>query len=63
MGIYTIIKGLLPMIFMQVFIYQIQYGGGTRFKKMYGIQKFNDYMRTIPVLTTDNSLQYIWDGD
>ena len=36
--------------------------GGTRFKKMYGIQKFNDYMRTIPVLTTDNSLQYIWDG-
>ena len=36
--------------------------GGTRFKRMYGIQKFNDYMRTIPVLTTDNSLQYIWDG-
>lgn len=35
---------------------------GTRFKKMYGIQKFNDYMCTIPVLTTDNSLQYIWDG-
>lgn len=36
--------------------------GGTRFKKMYGIQKFNDYMRTIRILTTDNSLQYIWDG-
>lgn len=36
--------------------------GGTRFKAMYGIQKFNDLMCAIPVLTLDNSLQYIWDG-
>lgn len=36
--------------------------GGTCFKAMYGIQKFNDRMCAVPVLTLDNSLQYIWDG-
>lgn len=36
--------------------------GGVRFKAMYSIQKFNDLMCTVPVLTLDNSLQYIWDG-
>lgn len=35
MGMYTIIKGLLPMIFMQVFIYQIQYGAALVSKNVW----------------------------
>lgn len=35
---------------------------GEKFKAIYDVCKMNDNINTIPVLTADNTLKYIWDG-